>query len=202
MKNSFLPGDFEGATPSRITKNNSQGTIFVIISCQRVSRFQTKVRKSACAPLCCKNLCCGSRFCTGGRGAAGSRSKQLPKGPQSKMLAQGSNLRLRDEGGSRGRSSAQDQKTRTVRTCRIDPGGLSRLEKYFKARIFRNGRVSKTLGKNPVNLFLSKLVRISGFSFLFFSLSDHSLFSTLWQNVLKRARSLRKERKTQKSSLI
>ena len=33
----------------------------------------------ACAPLCCKNMCCASRFCTGGRGAAGSRSKQCPR---------------------------------------------------------------------------------------------------------------------------
>ena len=27
---------------------------------------------SAPAPLCCKNMCCASRFCTGGGGAAGS----------------------------------------------------------------------------------------------------------------------------------
>ena len=45
--------------------------------------------KSACAALCFKNMCCASRFCTGGRGAAGSRSKQMPKGPWSKMLARG-----------------------------------------------------------------------------------------------------------------
>ena len=43
----------------------------------------------------------------------------------SKMLVQGNNLRLRDEGGSRGWSSNQDQKTRTVGTCWINPGGLS-----------------------------------------------------------------------------
>ena len=36
-------------------------------------------RISACAPLCCKNMCCASRFCTGGVGAAGSRSKQCPR---------------------------------------------------------------------------------------------------------------------------
>ena len=35
---------------------------------------------SACVPLCCKNLCCASRFGTGGGGAAGSRSKQMFKG--------------------------------------------------------------------------------------------------------------------------
>ena len=32
-------------------------------------------------PLCCKNMCCVSRFCTDGRGAAGSRCKQCPGGP-------------------------------------------------------------------------------------------------------------------------
>ena len=55
-------------------------------------------------------------------------------------------------------------------------------------------------GQNLVNLFLIKLVRISGSSLSF--LSDRSVFSTLWQNVLKILGSLGKERKTQKSSLI
>ena len=45
--------------------------------------------KSGCDPLCCKNVCRASRFCMGGRGAAGSRSKNLLGGPWSKMLAQG-----------------------------------------------------------------------------------------------------------------
>ena len=31
--------------------------------------------------LCCRNMCCVSRFCTGGRGAAGSRSRQMSKAP-------------------------------------------------------------------------------------------------------------------------
>ena len=70
---------------------------------------------SACAPLCCKNLCRASRFCTGGRGAAGSRSKHMSKGPWSKMLAQGNNPRLRDW--KPGWSSTQDQNNRTVSTC-------------------------------------------------------------------------------------
>ena len=39
---------------------------------------------SVCAPLCCKMLCWASRFCTGGRGAVGSRSKPMSKGPWSK----------------------------------------------------------------------------------------------------------------------
>ena len=54
--------------------------------------------------------------------------------------------------------------------------------------------------RSLVNLFLIKLVRISGF-FLSF-LSDRSVLGTLWQNVLKISRSLREERETQKSSLI
>ena len=43
-------------------------------------------RKSVCVKslcvlfFCSLNLCCASRFCTGGRGAADSRSKQLSKG--------------------------------------------------------------------------------------------------------------------------
>ena len=36
---------------------------------------------TACAFLCCKNMCCASRFCMGGRGAAGSKSQQMSKGP-------------------------------------------------------------------------------------------------------------------------
>ena len=38
------------------------------------------LQAAACAPLCCKNMCCASRFCMGGRGAAGSRSKNLLEG--------------------------------------------------------------------------------------------------------------------------
>ena len=54
--------------------------------------FKHNFKPSACAPLCCNNLCCASRFCTGGRGAAGSRSTQMSKVPWSEMLAQGNNL--------------------------------------------------------------------------------------------------------------
>ena len=35
--------------------------------------------KSVCAPSCCKKLRRASHFCTGGRGLAGSRSKQMSK---------------------------------------------------------------------------------------------------------------------------
>ena len=34
----------------------------------------------------CKTLCCPSRFGTGGRGAGGSRSKNLLEGPMKQML--------------------------------------------------------------------------------------------------------------------
>ena len=40
------------------------------------------------------------------------------------MLAQGNNLWLRGQGGSRRRSRTQDQKTRTVSTCWSNPGGF------------------------------------------------------------------------------
>ena len=38
LKKSFFPGDFEGANPLKNYENNSQGIIFVIISCQGVFR--------------------------------------------------------------------------------------------------------------------------------------------------------------------
>ena len=36
LKMSFFPGHSESTNPSEITKNNSQGILFVTISCQRV----------------------------------------------------------------------------------------------------------------------------------------------------------------------
>ena len=51
-------------------------------SCSQVSIIQPWF--SACAPLCCKNMCCASPFCTGGGGAAGSRSKQCPRARKAK----------------------------------------------------------------------------------------------------------------------
>ena len=56
-----------------------------------------------CALWCCKNLCCASPFFTG-RGAVGSRSKQMFKG-SCNMLVQGHTLRVLDEAGSQGTSS-------------------------------------------------------------------------------------------------
>ena len=46
------------------------------------------------------------------------------------MLAQRHNLRLRDEGGSRGRSSTQDQKTRTISTCWSNRQTISAIPPY------------------------------------------------------------------------
>ena len=37
LKKSLFPGDFEA---SELTKDNSQGFIFVIISCQRVHKYK------------------------------------------------------------------------------------------------------------------------------------------------------------------
>ena len=45
---------------------------------------KTVLTVSARAPLCCKNMCCASRFCTGGGVAAGSRSKQRPRACKAK----------------------------------------------------------------------------------------------------------------------
>ena len=70
--------------------------IVIRISCQRVSQKGVVVSvelkqdpafyvcMSVCDPLCCKNMCCASRFWTGGREAGGSGSKNLPEGPKSK----------------------------------------------------------------------------------------------------------------------
>ena len=47
------------------------------------------------------------------------------QGPVKQNASPGNNPRLRDEGGSRGSSRTQDQKTRTVSTCWSNPGGIS-----------------------------------------------------------------------------
>ena len=46
-----------------------------------VQEFGGCARQSGPQPLCSKNLCCASRFCAGGGGAAGSKSRQMPKRP-------------------------------------------------------------------------------------------------------------------------
>ena len=51
----------------------------------------------ACAPLCCKNLCCASRFCTGGGGAGDSRSKNLLEGAMKASARTGHNLSVLNE---------------------------------------------------------------------------------------------------------
>ena len=42
-----------------------------------------------CTLLCCKKFCFASRFCTGGRGAGGSRSKLWLEGAMEQMLVRG-----------------------------------------------------------------------------------------------------------------
>ena len=80
------------------------------------------VRSQRVPPCAVKTCAVRPIFCTGGRGAAGTTSKQMSKGPRNKMLARKGQS---EAGGSRGRSSTQEQKTRTVSTCCINPGGLS-----------------------------------------------------------------------------
>ena len=116
--------------------------------------------KGGCKQKCCKNFCCASVFCTGGGGAAGSRSKQMSKGPSSKMLAQGNNLRLRDEGGSQDRSSTQDQKSKTVssghllETASSEPLLRPRLRTLFYCKTH-----SRPPSQNPSQNVLRTLLR-------------------------------------------
>ena len=49
---------------------------------------------SVCDPVCCKNMCCASCYCTGGREAG---EQQIHEGPCKQMLGQGHTLRLLDE---------------------------------------------------------------------------------------------------------
>ena len=60
--------------------------------------------------VCCKNLCCLSRVCTGVRELWAADPSKCPRAHGSKMLVQGHNLRLLDAAGSRGTSSAQTRK--------------------------------------------------------------------------------------------
>ena len=55
------------------------------------------------------------------------------------MLAEWDNPRLPDEGGSRGRSSTQDHKTRTGSTCRINPAGLSLILSLMSSNLLARG---------------------------------------------------------------
>ena len=124
-----------------------------------VKNLKTKTQNSffllsACAPLCCKNMCCASRFCTGGGGAAGSRSKQCPRVHKAKMLAQGNNLRLREQGGSQGRSRTHDKKTRTVSTFWSNPGGISLILKDKTREFLTDTIAAKIITKK---LFTKKM---------------------------------------------
>ena len=57
------------------TRQNGCDTPFALLSRKGIARY------SVSAPLCCKNMCCASRFCTGGREAGGSRSENLLERP-------------------------------------------------------------------------------------------------------------------------
>ena len=85
------------------------------------------------------------------------------------MLAQGNDLRLRDQGGSRGRSRTQDQKTRTVSTCWSNPGGLS------------------PKGYIPVALGRKTLLRCHS---RFFSVSCRKNSRRLWRSKRRNSRSI------------
>ena len=67
-------------------------------------------------------MCCASCFRTGGKGAAGSRSKQ---GPMKQNASPGEQSEAPRRRWKPGRSSTQYPRTRTVSTCWINPGGLS-----------------------------------------------------------------------------
>ena len=62
-------------------------------------------------------------FCTGGRGARGSRSKNLLEGAM-KQLVQGSKLELLDEAQAKGHWQHPGPESRTFGTCLINPGGF------------------------------------------------------------------------------
>ena len=59
MKKSFFPGDFESANSPEITKNNSQGIIFAIISCQRVKITCRSLINAGLANSCSRTIQCG-----------------------------------------------------------------------------------------------------------------------------------------------
>ena len=83
----FFSRDSQG---TKALKMDDEKWIFVIVSCQEGT--------NRCVPP-------SSRLCTGGRGARGSRSKNLLKGAMKQMLVQGRNLLLPDEARELGENS-------------------------------------------------------------------------------------------------
>ena len=83
-----------------------------------------------CPPLYCKNMCCASRLCRGGKGAGGSRSKNLLEG------AMKHNLRLLDAAGSRGRGACGTRKL----------GQSAQAESTQGVFVRKRGGVQKSMG--------------------------------------------------------
>ena len=76
-------------------------------------------------PCAVKNMCCASRFCMGGRGAAGSRSKNLLEGAVKQNAGPGEQFeapRRRWKQGQEQRTGPENQDSRHMLR---HPGGLS-----------------------------------------------------------------------------
>ena len=82
------------------------------------------MRLSTCAPLCCKYLCCVSRFCTGVRGTWAADPSRCPRG-HAANASSGAQSETPRWSWKLGHQQHQDQKTRMVSTSWISPGGLS-----------------------------------------------------------------------------
>ena len=95
---SFLPSTMKPEilyNPVKVWSENVRNHVFAEVQgmheqgCKKAKSGQilstylilSGTKSSVCDPLCRKNMCCASRFCTGGREAGGSRSKNLPEGP-------------------------------------------------------------------------------------------------------------------------
>ena len=80
------------------------------------------IKFSACAPLCCKNMCCASCFFAWVVGELRAADPSNVQGPVKQNASPGEQSEAPRPGGSRGSSRTQDQKTRTVSTCWSNPG--------------------------------------------------------------------------------
>ena len=99
-----------------------------------------------CAPLCCKNLCCASRFRTGGRGAGGSRSKNLLEGAMKRMLVQGHTLRLLDEARELG---AIPDSTNQLAECSTNRGFVNQISALLRGPLNWIGAIARELHLGP-----------------------------------------------------
>ena len=83
-----------------------------------------KPGQSACAPLFCKNMCCVSRFCTPG-GELRAADPSNVQGPVKQNAVPGDNLRLRDQGGSRGQEQQPGPENQDSQHMLKQPRGIS-----------------------------------------------------------------------------